>query len=74
MSEVFSIRIPRELKGMMREVEIDWASFVRGAVEAKVREEKRKTAMKLMDKSRRKIRGVKFDFVVVVRTLRNDKP
>ena len=39
MSEVFSIRIPRELKAMMREVEVDWASFVRGAVEEKVREE-----------------------------------
>ncbi|NQE54141.1 hypothetical protein C5S29_11160 [ANME-1 cluster archaeon GoMg3.2] len=73
MSEVFSIRIPRELKGMMREVEVDWASFVRGTVEAKVREEKRKNAMKLMDESRRKTRGVKFDSVEVVRTLRNER-
>ena len=73
MSEVFSIRIPRELKGMMREVEVDWASFVRGAVEEKVREEKRKNAMKLMDESRRKTRGVKFDSVEVVRALRNER-
>jgi hypothetical protein len=73
MSEVFSIRIPRELKGMMREVEVDWASFVRGAVEAKVREEKRKNAMKLMDESRRKTRGVKFNSVEVIRTLRNER-
>ena len=58
---------------MMREVEVDWASFVRGAVEAKVREEKRKNAMKLMDESRRKTRGVKFDSVEVVRTLRNER-
>jgi len=42
---------------MMREVEVDWASFVRGAVEEKVREEKRKNAMKLMDESRRKFSG-----------------
>ena len=48
MSEVFSIRIPEELRGKMREVEVDWASFVRGAVEDKVREEKRKNAMKVM--------------------------
>ena len=73
MSEVFSIRIPRELKGMMREVEVDWASFVRSTVEEKVREEKRKNAMKLMDESRRKTRGVKFDSVEVVRTLRNER-
>lgn len=73
MSEVFSIRIPRELKGMMREVEVDWASFVRGAVEEKVREEKRKNAMKLMDESRRKTRGVKFDSVEVIRTLRDER-
>ncbi len=71
--DVFSIRILGELNGMMREVEVDWTSFVRGAVDEKVREEKRKNAMKLMDESWRKKRGVKFDSVEVVRTLRNDK-
>ena len=39
-----------------------------------MREEKRKNAMKLMDESRRKTKGVKFNSVEVVRTLRNDKP
>ena len=58
---------------MMREVEVDWASFVRGAVEAKVREEKRKNAMKLMDESRRKTRNVKFNSVEVIRTLRDER-
>ncbi len=73
MSEVISIRIPRELKEMMREVEVDWPSFVRRAMEEKVREEKRKNAMKLMDESRRKTRGVKFDSVEVVRGLRDER-
>ncbi len=36
-----------------------------------MREEKRKNAMKLMDESRRKTRGVKFDSVEVVRSLRD---
>jgi hypothetical protein len=50
MSEVFSLRIYGELKmRIMNEVEVDWANFARGAVEEKVREEKRKNAMKLMD-------------------------
>lgn len=73
MSEVISIRIPRKLKEMMREVEVDWASFIRRAMEEKVREEKRKKAMKLMDESRRKTGGVKFDSVEVVRSLRDGR-
>jgi len=39
-------------------------------MEEKIREEKRKNAVKLMDESRRKTRGVKFDSVEVVRSLR----
>lgn len=73
MSEVISIRIPRGLKEKMREVEVDWASFVRRAVEEKVREERRKNAIKLMDESRRKTRGVKFESVEVVRSLRDER-
>jgi hypothetical protein len=45
--------------------------FVREVVEEKMREEKRKNAMMLMDESRRKTRGVKFDSVEVVRSLRD---
>ena len=36
-----------------------------------MREEKKKNAVKLMDESRRKTRGVKFDSVEVVRSLRD---
>jgi len=55
---------------MMREVEVDCASFVREAVEGKAREGKRKNAMKMMDESRRKTRGVNFDTAEDVRSLR----
>lgn len=48
-----------------------WACFVRRAMDGKVREEKRKNAMKMMDESRRKTRGVKFDSAEVVRSLRD---
>jgi len=40
-------------------------------MDGKVREEKRKNAMKMMDESRRKTRGVKFDSAEVVRSLRD---
>jgi hypothetical protein len=56
---------------MMREVNVDWASFVREAVAEKARKEKRKNAMKMMDESRRKTRGVKFDPAEAVRSLRD---
>ncbi|NQE05949.1 hypothetical protein C5S32_08765 [ANME-1 cluster archaeon GoMg1] len=36
-----------------------------------MREEKKKNALKLMDESRRKTRGVKFDSIEVVRSLRD---
>ena len=48
-----------------------WACFVRRATEGKAREEKRKNVMKLMDESRRKTQGVKFDPAEVVRSLRD---
>ncbi len=56
---------------MMREVNVDWTCFVREAVAEKAREEKRKNVMKLMDESRRKTQGVKFDPAEVVRSLRD---
>ncbi|KAF5431533.1 hypothetical protein C5S39_05535 [Candidatus Methanophagaceae archaeon] len=71
MSGILSIRITPGKKEVMREVNVDWASFVRRTMEGKAREEKRKNMMKLMDESRRKTQGVKFDPAEVVRSLRD---
>ncbi|NQE45093.1 hypothetical protein C5S31_03595 [ANME-1 cluster archaeon GoMg2] len=57
----------------MRQVTVYWANFVRRARDEKAREEKRKNAMKMMDESRRKTRGVKFDSAEVVRSLRDER-
>ena len=42
-------------------------------MEEKVRERKRKNAMKMMDESRRKTRGVNFDPAEAVRSLRDER-
>jgi len=73
MSEVISIRVSKKLKEEMKEIDVDWASIVRKTIEEKVREERRKRAIKVIDASRAKTRGVKFDSTEVVRRLRDEQ-
>lgn len=73
MSEVISIRISKKLKEEMKEVDVDWASIVRKTIEDKVREERRKRAIEVMDVSRAKTSGVKFDSTEAVRRLRDER-
>lgn len=71
MSEVISIRISKKLKEEMKEVDLDWAGIVRETIEEKVREERKKRAKEVMDASRAKTRGVKFDSTAAVRSMRD---
>ena len=71
MSEVISIRISKQLKAEMKAIDADWASIVRTTIEEKVREERKKRAIEVMDASRAKTRGVKFDSTEVVRRMRD---
>ena len=73
MSEVISIRIPRALKEEMKELDVDWAPFIRKTVEEKVKEERRRRAKKLMDESREKTKGVQFNSTEVIRSLREER-
>ena len=52
---------------------MDWASIVRKTIEEKVRAERRKKAIEVMDASRAKTKGVKFDSGAVVRRLRDER-
>ena len=52
---------------------MNWEDFVRRAIEEKVKEEKRKMAVKMMDESRKKTEGIKFDSVKVIRGLREKR-
>lgn len=71
--KVVSVRVPRKLKDEMRRLRIDWAEFLRTAIEEKVREERMKEACQVMDKIRRKTVGVKFDSVHVIREARDSR-
>ena len=73
MSEVISTRIPKELKEEMKRVNVNWEDFLRRGIEEKVKEEKRKMAVKMMDESRKKTEGIKFDSVEVIRGLREKR-
>ena len=47
--DVISFRIPKNLKKSMKEIDINWSEEIRRFIEARVREEKRKKALKEID-------------------------
>jgi len=71
--EVFSIRIPKELKEEMSKLGLDWGDYIRGAIEEKVKAEKMSRASSVMDELREKTKAVKFDSVKVIREARNSR-
>ena len=71
--EVISIRVSKELKEEMRRLDLDWANYLRDAIEQKIRQEKIKHACKRMDEIRKKTVGVEFDSAKVIREARNSR-
>ncbi len=69
--EVVSIRVPKDLKEDMSRLDLDWADYLRQAIEERVKIEKMKQACRTMDELREKTKGVKFDSVKVIRDARN---
>jgi len=57
----FSVKIPRELREKMEEIDINWAEYVRNAIKNKVREIERKRASRELDNIRKKTKTVKTD-------------
>lgn len=49
VSEVVSIRIPRDLKRKMKEIEINWSEEIRAFIEERVREHTRIKKLKEID-------------------------
>ncbi|RLI89529.1 MAG: hypothetical protein DRO98_00825 [Archaeoglobales archaeon] len=47
--EVISLRIPKDLKKAMKEIEINWSDEIRRFIEAKIREYRRKRALEEID-------------------------
>ena len=71
--EVVSVRIPKELKEEMSKLDLDWADYLRGAIEEKVKAEKMSRASSVMDELRGKTKTVKFNTVKVIREARNSR-
>jgi len=66
-----SVKVPEEVKSMMKKVNVNWSEYLRGVVEAKVREELAKEAMKKLDEIRK--RAGKVPTEELVRWIREDR-
>ncbi len=60
----YSIKLPRELRERMREVDIDWAEYLRSVIRAKVEEEERRRASRELDAIRSRAGRVSTDELV----------
>jgi hypothetical protein len=71
--EVVSVRIPKELKEEMSKLDLDWAGYLRGVIEEKVKAERMRRASAVMDELREKTKSVKFDSAKVIREARDSR-
>jgi len=71
--EVVSIRVPKDLKEEMSKLDLDWADYLRAAIEEKVKAERMRRACRIMDELREKTKGVKFDSVRIIREARSSR-
>jgi len=60
----FSIKLPKELRERMREVNINWAEYLREVIRARIAEEERKKASKELDIIRVRAKQVSTDEIV----------
>jgi len=54
---VFSVRVPDGLWEKMKRLDVNWAEYVRKAIEEKVRSERLRRAAESMDRSEREPQG-----------------
>lgn len=67
---VISIRIPDELRKRMKKVRIDWAAYVRNAIERKLKEASIRAASQRIDEIRTK---TKPDVFNAAKSIREDR-
>lgn len=71
MGAPLSIRLPEETRKKMKKLDIDWPSYIRQAIEEKIREEKRSRSAESMDRIRAKTKKGAFDSTKSIREDRN---
>lgn len=67
MGSPLSVRLPEETKKKMKKLDVDWPEYIRQAIEAKIREEKRARSAESMDRIRAKTKKGAFDSTKSIR-------
>jgi len=66
-----SVKVPEELRELMRKVNVNWSEYLREVIRARIREELAKKASKKLDEIQ--ARAVRVLTEVVVRWLREER-
>jgi DNA repair exonuclease SbcCD nuclease subunit len=66
-----SVKVPEEIRRLMREVDINWSEYLREVIEARIRLERAKRASRELDEIRRRIKRVPTE--EIVRWIREDR-
>jgi len=61
---VITVKIPGELKDRMREVNVNWSEYIRGAIVKKIEEQQLKDASAKLDEVRARAKPVSTDELV----------
>ena len=66
-----SVKVPEELRELMRRVKVDWSEYLREVIKAKIKEELAKEAAEELDEIKGKARKVPTE--ALVRWLREER-
>jgi len=66
-----SVKVPEEIKRLMKKVNVNWSEYLRDAVETKIRMEMAKDAVRKLDEIRRRAGRVSTE--EIVRWIREDR-
>ena len=66
-----SVKVPEEIRKLMKKVNVNWSEYLRGVIEDKVRLEISKDAMTKLDEIRKRARKVSTE--EIVKWLREDR-
>jgi hypothetical protein len=66
-----SVKVPEEVRSLMKKVNVNWSEYLREVIEAKIRVEMAKDATKKLDEVRGRAREVPTE--EIVRWIREDR-
>ena len=66
-----TVKVPEEIRRLMKKVNVNWSEYLRGVVEARVRMEMAKSAARKLDEIRK--RADKVATEEIVRWIREDR-